>query len=80
MDGPSAVPGLKGMDVLTALEGVKVWQDGKGEDERLEDAGLHARVRHWLQSGMTRNELKEEVQAEGMRISGNKKVQTNDLY
>ena len=74
MDGPSAVPGLKGMDVLTALEEVNVWQDGKGEDERLEDAELHARVRHWLQSGMTQNELKEKVQAEGMRISGNKKV------
>jgi hypothetical protein len=77
MDGPSVVPGLTGMDVIDGTKGTGLtpWKDADGEDERLNNPELHARVAHWLQSGMTQKQLKQKVADEGgMEISGNKKV------
>ena len=80
MNGPSAIPGLKGMDVLAGTKGLakhghSIYPlDDGAEDARLHEPALHARVKHWLGAGLSQRELKQKAKEEGLEISGNKKV------
>ena len=75
LNGPSAIPGLSGLDARQGTVGMeKGGHSMHADDSRLRDAALHGRVKHWLESGLKLPALKAQCKAAGERVTGNRNV------